>query len=104
MVLMPLSLSASMTRWKPSVSSCSVPGASDFAAVFSMGIISLIVFRFGRIDRLCVKLRKQFLTVCLDIGSKAERMVACALLSEFGVAGFQRLDDRQMLGQGSRGA
>jgi hypothetical protein len=35
-------LSASMTRWKPSVSSCSVPGASDLTAVLSMGV-SLIV-------------------------------------------------------------
>ena len=39
-----------------------------------------------------------------DVGGKAQRVVARAFLGEFGVACFQRLDDRQMLGQRGRGA
>src|SRR3954451_21655778 len=109
MVSMPLSLSASMTRWKPSVSSwvssCSVPGASDFAAVFSIGVSPLSLTR-GRVDRL-LKVQtngsrrakgslsgKKFLAVRLDIGGKSKRVVAGALFSQLGIASLQRLDDR----------
>ena len=51
-----------------------------------------------------MRLGKEFLAVRLDVGGKAQRVVAGALLGEFGVARFQRLDDRQMLGQRGRGA
>src|SRR5882724_3024358 len=102
---MPLSLSASMTRWKPSVSSCSVPGASDLTAVFSMGLVSLI---FGSdeliVSREVVSLGKKFLAVRLDVSRKTQRVVARALFGELGVARFQRLDDGQMLGQRNCGA
>src|SRR5438132_525797 len=96
---MPLSLSASMMRWKPSVSSCSVPGASDLTAAFSMGVVSLI-FWFGRVARLLgEQLRKQLLAVRLDVSRKTQRVVARALFGELGVARLQRLDDGEMLGQ-----
>src|SRR5512139_203328 len=102
MVLMPFSLSASMTRWKPSVSSCSVPGASDLVAVFSMGLVSLVSV-LGRVLRtsgerlLGQELREQFLAVRFDVSGKAEGVIAGALLGELGVARFQRFDDAEML-------
>ena len=40
----------------------------------------------------------------LDIGGKAERVIARALFGELGVTRFQRLDDPEMLRQRGRGA
>src|SRR4029077_13429328 len=109
MVLMPFSLSASMTRWKPSVNSCSVPGASDLVAVFSMGLVSLVsrcrLALGGECFALLVKLLvEEFLAVRFDVSGKAKGVVAGALLGELGVACFQRLDHAEMLGQRRRGA
>src|SRR5262245_24284123 len=110
MVLMPFSLSASMTRWKPSVSSCSVPGASDLVAVFSMGLVSLVSKVAGRLLVLLVKwllaeqLTEKFLAVRLNVSRKAEGVIARALLRKLGVARFQRFDDAEMLRERGRGA
>src|SRR5215470_20294009 len=101
---MPLSLSASMTRWKPSVSSCSVPGASDLTAVFSMGVVSLIVGSDELIvSREVASLSKKFLAVRFDISRQTQRVVARTLFGELGVTRFQRLDDGEVLGEGHRG-
>src|ERR1700712_5901681 len=51
-----------------------------------------------------LRLSEQFLPVRLDIGGKAQRMIARALLGQFSVARFQRLDHAHMLGEGRRSA
>src|SRR5215813_10708369 len=97
---MPLSLSASMTRWKPSVSSCSAPDASVFCAVFSMGLISLVVSsRTSSSSSVEIASAGQFLTVRLDKGGEAQRVVARTLLGKVGIACLQRLDDSKVLRQ-----
>src|SRR5690348_9172994 len=95
-----------MTRWKPSVSSCSAPDVSGFAAVFSMGLLSLVVssLRTGWSCSGASGLTEQLLAVGLDIGGEAERVIARALFRKFGVAFLERLDDRKMLRQRCREA
>src|SRR6516165_4001972 len=103
---MPLSLSASMTRWKPSVSSCSVPDASVFFAVLSMPrlperrVPGCDTFSF--VARVNGSLAKWLLAMRLHIGGEAEGVVARTFLCEFRVARLQRFDDSEMLGQGGR--
>src|SRR5690349_3030296 len=72
-----------------------------------MGFFSLIVFKcWGRVgSSLLWNLDLgQFLAVRLDKGGKSKGVVARAFLGEFGVALFQRLDDRKMLRQRRRDA
>src|SRR5580704_6646758 len=82
MVLMPLSLSASMIRWKPSVISCSASAAAgiDFTAASAMGLSS----RSHSV---------QIVGVFLNVLGKAERMIAHQFLGAHSVARFQRFDN-----------
>src|SRR5580704_11504123 len=106
-----------MMRWKPSVSSCSAPGASVLAAVFSIGLLlpGLVLLKDEPIVPVVKVLGcesswlfssglNQFLTVRLDEGGKTKRVIARALFGELGVSLFQRLDDGEMLGQRGRHA
>src|SRR3954470_11452995 len=110
MVLMPFSLSASMTRRNPSVNSCSVPGASDLVAVFSMGLVSLVSrcrFRLlGAMPRPSGERCRleEFLTMRFDVSGKAKGVIAGALLGELGIARLQGFDHAEMLGERRRGA
>src|ERR1700688_4908767 len=111
MVLSPLSLSASMIRLNPSV--CSRSASALLASMLcTIADIPILPDRFlmptnssssGRV-RLKQRVLKQFLAVRLDIGGKAEGVVACALLRQFGVALLEGFNDGEVLGQRSGGA
>src|ERR1022692_1423221 len=101
-----------MTRLKPSVSSCCASGV--FASMLcTTADIPLLPDRFlmrTSLSSSCssrIKGRrslKEFLAVGFDIGGKAKRVIAGALFRQFGVALFERFDDRHMLGQRHRNA
>src|SRR6516162_3341705 len=86
MVLMPLSLSASMMRWKPSVSSRSV-SAAGFSCVAACAMtvpprISFVTFTSIEI-----------VGVPSDMVGKSDRVLANQVLGARGVARLERLDD-----------
>src|SRR3954454_12211934 len=93
---MPLSLSASMTRWKPSVSSCCTSSVLEgvrlsLRAASAMGI-SLDLFR-----------SIQIIGVCRHVLGKPERMIAHEVLRALGVALLDRLDDGHVVADGASG-
>src|SRR5712675_889190 len=95
MVLMPLSLSASMTRWKPSVISRSASPAGFRCTAASDIVLSR---NFGL--RVCVarcqpipELSVQVVGVFSHVLGKTKRVRAHQLLGARGVARLQRLDD-----------
>src|SRR5215216_6185371 len=90
MVLRPLSLSASMTRWKPSVSSCCASAA--FAAGFSFTAASAM----GILPEPFSK-SIQIVRVFFNVLGEAERMIANEILGTLGVARFKGLDDIHMV-------
>src|SRR5579862_3165052 len=93
MVVSPLSLSASMTRWKPSVSSC-VSSAAAFA-----GSLSVVACVIGRVLSLrSFRPSVQKIAVLLDMGGEIECVLAVEALGELGVAPLQRLDDLHVIG------
>src|SRR5713101_10155224 len=107
---MPLSLSASMRRSKPSVSSCSALFASMPCTVAGIPLLPdrLLMRTTSSSSKSSPKeglwLAKEFMSVGFDIGGKAERVIACTLFRKLGITLFERLDDRHMLGQRHRGA
>src|SRR6187551_41479 len=117
MVLRPLSLSASMMRWKPSVSSCSA-AASGFVATAASAMCSSPVSRLScpGLTRASTVFQKkwiagsspamtpnllqssavmsvQIIRVFRHVLGEAERMISDEILGARGVAGFERLDD-----------
>src|SRR5713101_9391432 len=107
---MPLSLSASMRRSKPSVSSCSALLASMLCTVAGIPLLPdrLLMRTSSSSSKSSPKeglwLAKEFLPVGFDIGGKAERVIACTLFRKLGVTLFESFDDCYMLGQRYCGA
>src|SRR5258705_4825818 len=112
MVLMPLSLSASMTRWNPSVSSCCASALVTSMLCTVAGIPLLPDRLLMRTSSSSSKsspkqglwLAKEFLSVGFDIGGKAERVIARPLFRKLGITLFERFDDCHVLGQRYCGA
>src|SRR5258708_13670463 len=91
---MPLSLSASMTRWKPSVSSCSASAAFvvsrfSFTTASAMGVSLKMVVSCVQSNSCLV----QVVRVFRDMVGQAERVGAHQVLRTRGIARFERLDD-----------
>src|ERR1051326_4434360 len=84
MVLIPLSLSASMTRGKPSVNSRSVSAAGfSWVAVWAMGLPSGL-FAVPSVE---------IIGMPGDVFGEPKRMLAHQVLGALGVARLERLDD-----------
>src|SRR5258705_11699620 len=97
MVLMPLSLSASMMRWKPSVISRSASPAGLRCTAASDIVLSR---NFGRaFASRCqpIPVLVQVVGVFCDVLGKAKRVRAHQLLGARGFARLQRLDDVHMI-------
>src|SRR5271170_456703 len=90
MVVSPLSLSASMRRWKPSVSSRSGAGASVPAG---FDVLTAASAMGGLPDVVLVEI----IGVPGDVVGEPQRMVAHELLGARGVARLDRLDDVHMV-------
>src|ERR1700722_16231836 len=90
MVGSPLSLSASMTRWKPSVSSRSGAGASVPAG---FDVLTAASAMGGLPDVFLVEV----IGMPGDVIGEPERMVAHELLGTRSIARFDRLDDVHMV-------
>src|SRR5438093_1688697 len=99
MVLMPLSLSASMMRWKPSVISRSASPEGFSCAAASDIVLSRGSLRRAScsraVDRSCGSV--QVVGVFRYVLGEAERMRAYQLLGASGVARLQRLDDMHVV-------
>src|SRR5438093_7732647 len=95
MVLMPLSLSASMMRWKPSVISRSASPEGFSCTAASDIVLSLIFFGLAHSSRaLSIDPDSvQVVSVFPHVLGKAERVCAYQLLGAGGVTRLQRLDD-----------
>src|SRR5882672_733092 len=98
MMLMPLSLSASMMRWKPSVISRSASPAGLRCTAAS----DIVLSRNFR-SRVClarcqpIPVLVQVVGVFCDVLGKAKRVRAHQLLGARGFARLQRLDDVHMI-------
>src|SRR4051795_9104291 len=104
---MPLSFSASMTRWKPSVSSCvsSAGLAAALVAAWSFSIVACVIggdppgWDFG------VALRSvEKGAVLLDMGGQVEIVLELETRGGLAVPRLERLDDLHVVGDRPRGA
>src|ERR1700674_846367 len=91
MVVRPLSLSASMTRWKPSVSS-----RSGSVAVSGLAVLTA-ASAMGRLPRFYASCSIEMIGVAGDVLGEAERVIAHQILVALGVARLDRLDDVHMV-------
>src|SRR5581483_1291336 len=100
MVVRPLSFSASMRRWKPSVSSC-VSSAAPLAD--SLRLVVCVIRLFSRrIARPGSFVRStQEVAVLLHMRCEIERVLPGELLGELGIPPLQRLDDLEMINDGA---
>src|SRR5260370_11369175 len=89
---MPLSLSASMTRWKPSVSS-----RSASCAAVSAGLGFTAASAMGNPPSKLFSVSVQIGGAFLDVLGQAEGVVAHEVLGALGVARLERLDDAQIV-------
>src|ERR1700722_17969461 len=97
MVVSPLSLSASMTRWKPSVNSRSGAGAS---APAGFDVLTAASAMGGLPDVVLVEI----IGMPGDVVDEPERMVAHELLGARSIARLDRLDDVHMVADRAVGA
>src|SRR5579864_5443359 len=91
MVLMPLSLSASIRRWNPSVSSRSTSGVA--ALMLCTAASAMAVLPEPLLPSLCPFPSIQIIGVFRYVFREAERVIAHQGLGAQRVARFQRFDD-----------
>src|SRR5215471_5121890 len=103
MVVRRLSFSASMRRWKPSVSS-RVSSAAPLAD--SLSVVACVIRLFSLTDRSTgVVIRSaQKIAVLFHMRGEIERVLAREFLGEFGISSLQGLDDVEMINDGALGA
>src|SRR3954469_6409087 len=113
MVVRPLSLSASMIRWKPSVSSGSwlvatsavfSPSASGVASGFCRSFRAVSAIVPSRSGFCCSGSISVEVDVLLDVLAEPQRVLADEALGERRVAPLQGLDDRHVVADRALGA
>src|SRR6185312_2698231 len=97
MVVRPLSFSASMTRWKPSV--CS--GVSSLVVACSLSVVACVIRVFSRGLFSVVRRSNEETAMRLHMRGEIERVLPGQSFRELGVPPLQRLDDLHMINDGT---